>query len=83
MQVLLILVFLLEDVSEERDIFLLSPDEADIKETKLESSKIQNSTVPITNISDEDKFKQIKDDLICSLRAELKNMLEVNEIDAD
>ena len=57
MQVLLILVFLLEDVSEERDIFLLSPDEADIKETKLESSKIQNSTVPITNISDEDKFK--------------------------
>ena len=62
------------DISEEIDICLFSPDEADIKENKIE---------PTTNISDEDKLKQMKDDLLCNLRAELKNMLVVDPIDTN
>ena len=47
-------------------------------ETKVESTKTQEPALPTTNTSDEDKLKQIKDDLLCNLRAELKNMLAVN-----
>ena len=56
--------FLLEDVSEKVDICLLTPDEADINETKVESTEIKEPALPTTNISDEDKLKQMKDDLL-------------------
>ena len=62
---------------------MLSPDEADINEAKVESTKSEEPPLPIINISDEDKLKLIKDDLFCNLRAELKNMLVVNKIDTD
>ena len=73
--------FLLEDISEEIDICLLSPDEADVDET--EATEIEESAFPTTNIPDEDKLKQMKDDLLCNLRAELKNILAKNNIDTD
>ena len=74
---------LLEDISEEIDICLLSPDEADTNEAKLESTEFDEPGLPTSNISDEDKLKQMKGDLLCNLRAELKNMLEVNKIDTN
>ena len=52
-------------------------------ENKVESSEIQEPNIPTTNMLHEDKFKQLKDDLLTNLRAELKNMLGVNTIDAD
>ena len=64
--------FLLEDISKEIDICLLSPNEADINEAKVESTKNEEPTLPIINISDEDKLKQRKDDLLCNLQAKLK-----------
>ena len=75
--------FLLEDISEEIDICLLSPDEVDMNEIRLESTETEELALPTTNISDEDKLKQMKDDLLCNLREELKNMLAVNKIDTD
>ena len=75
--------FLLKDISQEIDICLLSPDEADINEAKVESTEIEEPPLPIINTSDEDKLKQMKDDLRCNLLAELKNMVEVNKIDTD
>ena len=45
--------FLLEDVSQEIDICLLSPHEADINEAKVESIEIEEPPLPIINISDE------------------------------
>ena len=53
--------FLLEDISEEIDICLLSPDETDINETRVESTEIEEPALPTTNISDDDKLKQMKD----------------------
>ena len=44
---------------------LLSPDEADINETKVESTETQEPALPTTNISDEDKVKRMKDGLRC------------------
>ena len=73
--------FLLGDISEEIDICLLSPDEADINETK--ATEIEEPALPTTNISDEDKLKQMKNDLLCNLRAELKNILEENKKDTE
>ena len=70
--------FLLEDFSQEVDICLLSPDEADINETK--ATEIEEPALPTTNTSDENKLKQIKDDLLCNLWAELKNILAENKI---
>ena len=52
-------------------------------ENKVESSEIQEPNIATTNMLHEDKFKQLKDDLLTNLRAELKNMLAVNTIDAD
>ena len=75
--------FLLEDISEEIDKCLLSPDEADINETKVEPTEMVEPDFPTVNISDEEKLEQTKDDLLCNLRAEFKNMLEVNKIDTD
>ena len=71
--------FLLEDISEEINICLLSPDETDVNETK--TTEIEEPPLQATNISDEDKLKQMKDDLLCNLRAELKNILAENKID--
>ena len=73
--------FLLEDISEEIDICLLSPDKVDINETK--AIEIEEPALPTTNISDENKRKQMKDDLLCNLQAELKNILAENKIDTD
>ena len=75
--------FLLEDISEEIDICLLSPDEADINETTIESTDFEEPALSTTNISDEDRLKQIANDLLCNLRGELKNMVVVNKIDTD
>ena len=75
--------FLLADTSKEIDICLLSPDEADINEAKVQFTESEELTLPIINISDEDKLKQMKDDLLCNLSAELKNILAVNKIDTD
>ena len=52
-------------------------------ENKVESSEIQEPNIPTTNMLHEDKFKQLKDDLLTNLRAELKNMLAVNIVDVD
>ena len=49
--------FLLEDISEEIDTCLLSPDETDINETKVESTETEEPALPTTNISDDDKIK--------------------------
>ena len=62
---------------------MFSPDEADINETKVESTEIEEPALPIIKISDEDELKQMKDDLLCNLRAEFKNMLAANKIDKD
>ena len=75
--------FLLENISEEIDICLFSPDEADLNETNIKFTEIQEPALPTTNVSDEDKLKQMKDDLLCNLWTELKNMLAVNKIDID
>ena len=47
------------------------------------STEIEETALSIINISDEDKLKQMKDDLLCNLSAELKNILAVNKIDTD
>ena len=73
--------FLLENISEEIDICLLSPDKVDINETK--ATEIEEPALPTTNISDEDKRKLMKDDLLCNLQAELQNILAENKIDTD
>ena len=75
--------FLLKDISQEIDICFLSPDEADINEANVESTEIEEPPLPIINTPDEGKLKQMKDDLRCNLRAELKNMVAVNKIDTD
>ena len=62
---------------------MFSPDEADLNETNIKFTEIQEPALPTTNVSDEDKLKQMKDDLLCNLRTELKNMLAVNKIDID
>ena len=56
--------FLLEGISEEIDVCLLSPDGADIDETKVESTEIEEPALPIISILDEDKLKQMID--VCS-----------------
>ena len=65
--------FLLEYISEEIDICLLSSDEADVNETM--ATETEEPALPVTNISDEDKRKQMNDGLLCNLWAELKNIL--------
>ena len=75
--------FLLEDISQKIDICLLSLDETDVNEAKVEFTEIEEPALPIINISDEDKVKQMEDDLFCNLQAELKNMLAVYKIDTD
>ena len=75
--------FLFEDISEEVNICLLSPSEDYINETKMESTEIEEPAPPTTNISVEDKLKQMKDELLCTLQPELKNMLALNKIDTD
>ena len=45
--------------------------------------EIEEPALPTTNISDEDKRKQMKDDLLCNLQAELENILAENKIDTD
>ena len=62
---------------------MFSPKEADINETKTEPTETEEPAVPTTNISDEHKLKQLKDDLLCNLRAELKNMLAVKKRNTD
>ena len=62
---------------------MLSPDDADINETKVESTDTEEPALSTTNISDEDKLKQMKDGLLFKFRAELKNILAVNKIDTD
>ena len=64
--------FLLEDISKEIDICLLSPDEANINEAKVESTESEELTLPIVNISDEDNLKQMKDGLLSNLQAKLR-----------
>ena len=64
-------------------LYLFYPDKDDINESKVESSEIQEPAIPTTNLLDEGKLKQLKDDLLVNLRAELKNMLVVNTIDTD
>ena len=59
---------------------MLSPDEANTNEAKVESTEIKEPALQTINISDEDKLKQMKDEL---LGTELKNMLAVNKIDTD
>ena len=73
--------FLWEDISGEIDICLLSPDEADINETK--ATEIEEPALPTTNVLDEDKLKQMKDDLLCNLQAELKNISAENKSDTN
>ena len=63
--------FLSEDISEEIDICLLS---------YLFS---EEPALPVTNISDEDKRKQMNDGLLCDLWAELKNILAEDKTDTD
>ena len=75
--------FLWEDISGEIDISFLSPGEADINETKIETTEIEEPGVPTSNISDEDKRKQIKDDLLCNFRLELKNILAEKKLDTN
>ena len=62
-------------LSEEIDICLPYPEEDDINESKVESSEIQQPALLTTDISD--------DDLLWNLRAQLKNMMAVNERDTD
>ena len=75
--------FLLEDISEEIDTCLFSRDEADINETNLEFSETNETAFSTTNISEEGKLKQMKDDLLFDFRAELKNMMAVSRIDTN
>ena len=63
--------FLSEGISEEIDICLLS---------YLFS---EEPALPVTNISDEDKRKQMNDGLLCDLWAELKNILAEDKTDTD
>ena len=62
---------------------MLSPDEADINETKIKTTEIEEPGVPATNISDEDKLKQMKDDLLFNFWVEFKNILAENKIDTN
>ena len=75
--------FLLEDISEEIDVRLLYPNKGNINESKVGSLEIQKSALPNTKMLDEYKLKQLKVDLLCNLRAELKNMLAESEIDTN
>ena len=63
--------FLSEDISEEIDICLLS---------YLFS---EEPALPVTDISDEGKRKQMNDGLLCNLWAELKKILAENKTDTD
>ena len=58
--------FFLENISEETDISLRSPGKVYINKTNVESTEIEEPALPATNISDEGKLKQIKDDLLCN-----------------
>ena len=60
---------------------MLAPDEADINETK--ATETEEPALPTTNVLDEDKLKQMKDDLLCNLQAELKNISAENKSDTN
>ena len=62
---------------------MFSPDEADINETNLEFSETDETAFSTTNVSDEGKLKQMKDDLLFDFRSELKNMLAISRIDTN
>ena len=51
--------FLLEDISQKIDICLLSLDETDVNEAKVEFTEIEEPALPIISILDEDKLKQM------------------------
>lgn len=62
--------FFSEYISKEIDVIFFYPDEDDINESKLGSSEIQEQALSTTKMSNEDKLKQLKHDLICNLKTQ-------------